>query len=100
MAYNESLAERVPSPLKAVPGVDEIRMFGGLCFTPRGNMCCGVLGTDFIAKFDKEEHETMLRERGARPFDFAKRPMRGIAYVSGDAVKAAAALRKWVERCV
>jgi len=100
MAYDEKLAGRVRAALARRKAVAEIKMFGGLCFTLRGNMCCGVLGADLVAKFDKEEHERMLKEPGVRPFDFAKRPMRGIVYVSAAAVKTPAALKKWVDRCV
>ena len=41
MAYDEKLAERVRAALDAVKGVNEIKMFGGLCFTVGGTWPSG-----------------------------------------------------------
>ncbi len=100
MAYDEKLAARVRKALAGQQGVAEIKMFGGLCFTIFGNMCCGVLNADFIAKIAKDEHVRLVKEPGARPFDFTKRPMNGILYISSKGVGTPAGLKKWIGRCV
>ena len=54
MAYNETLAARVRKVLARHKAVAEIKMFGGLCFTLRGNMCCGVLKDDLVLRVAPE----------------------------------------------
>jgi hypothetical protein len=43
MAYDERLAERIRFFLKRWKGMEEKRMFGGLCFMLNGHMCCGIV---------------------------------------------------------
>ncbi|MDR4470642.1 MAG: TfoX/Sxy family protein [Nitrospira sp.] len=42
MAYDERLAKRIRGYFKRRKGVEEKRMFGGLCFMLNSHMCCGV----------------------------------------------------------
>lgn len=100
MAYDERLAERVRTVLAARDGVDERRMFGGLAFMLRGNMCCGIVGDDLMVRAGPERYEALLAEPHARPMDFTGRPMKGMLYVSSAGVKDDAALASWVERGV
>src|SRR5258706_15151353 len=83
MAYNEKLAERVRQMLvrHRYPAVTEIKMFGGLCWTLRGNMCCGVLKDDLVLRMPEPLYEKALREPHVRPMDFTGRPLRGFVYV-------------------
>lgn len=39
MAYDEGLAKRIRGTLADEAGISEKRMFGGLAFLLRGNMC-------------------------------------------------------------
>jgi len=98
MAYDERLAARVRAALKGQKALAEIKMFGGLCFTLRGNMCCGVLQDDLVLRVDPDDAPRFLREPHARPMDFTGRPMRNFLYVGPKAVATAAGLRKWVGR--
>ncbi|MBX7214052.1 MAG: TfoX/Sxy family protein [Thermoflexales bacterium] len=104
MAYDAKLAERIRATLNAVPdvraGLVEKKMFGGIGYMLRGNMVCGILGDEFIARFAVAEHEAMLKKPGTRPFGPAGRTMRGWAYVHGDAVRSGPALKAWVDRCI
>jgi hypothetical protein len=43
MAYDEKLAERTRKALARRKTLTEKKMFGGIAFILRGNMCCGVL---------------------------------------------------------
>ncbi len=96
MAYDEELAGRVRRLLIEEPGIAERRMFGGLCFTVSGKMCCGVLGRDLVLRVPKERWETALRAAHTRPMDVTGRPMRGFLYVAPGGTRDARALRKWV----
>jgi hypothetical protein len=53
-----------------VRAVTEIRMFGGLRFTVKGNMPVGVTGDDLMARLAPDEGEAALAQPGVRPMDF------------------------------
>ena len=50
MAYDEELAERIRAALADRTDVIERKMFGGLTFMLRGNMCCGVEKTNLMVR--------------------------------------------------
>lgn len=96
MAYDEKLAARVRAALSHEPIVDEIKMFGGICFKVDGYMACGVLDDGFIVKCDPAEYEGLLAKPNTKPFDFTGKPMRGILVVKPAGVRTAATLKSWV----
>ena len=98
MAYDPKLAERVRTELARVKHVAEIKMFGGLCFTVSGNMCCGVRNDDLMIRLDREDVLQALRQPHTRPMDFTGRPLRGFLYVARDGSRTAAGLRRWLRR--
>ena len=97
MAYDEKLEARIRDMLGPRTDLEAKKMFGGLCFLINGNMACGVLNDDLIAKVDPERNDVLLKKPGARPFDFSGRPMKGILYVGPAGVKSAKDLRFWIE---
>jgi TfoX/Sxy family transcriptional regulator of competence genes len=98
VAYDEMLAQRVRDCLADEPGVREIRMFGGLCFTLNGNMCVGVIGEELMIRVGPDAYERSLALPHARPMDFTGQPLRGMVYVAAAGVRQARGLRGWVER--
>ena len=98
MAYDEQLAERVRKLLVAFPEVLERKMFGGLAFLLRGNMCCGVVGGELMVRVGRESYEAALLEPHAREMDFTGRPLRGFIYVASEGLVSEGDLRAWVER--
>jgi TfoX/Sxy family transcriptional regulator of competence genes len=97
LAYDEELAARVRDVLALEPDVSERKMFGGVCFMLRGNMCCGVLKRDLIVKLGPDDNERALAAPHTRPFDFTGRPTKGMVYVAGEGTTDDADLRRWVE---
>lgn len=59
-------------------------------------MCCGVVGQDLMTRVGAEAHERALRKAHVRQMDFTGKPLKGFVYVSGDAVRTAVALRRWI----
>ena len=55
MAYDETLAARIREGLGKRGGMEEKKMFGGLAFLLRGNMCVGVHGNELIVRVDPNE---------------------------------------------
>jgi TfoX/Sxy family transcriptional regulator of competence genes len=96
VAYDEALADRVPSVLGGRSGLAEKRMFGGLAFLVSGNMCCGVHGDELILRLAPEQAEGALREPHVRVFDMTGRPMKGWVLVASKAVETDVALSSWV----
>ncbi len=93
MAFDEKLAERIRRALASQRGLAEKRMFGGLAFMLRGNMCCGVLGDDLVVRVGPIAHEAELKRPHARVMDFTHRPMKGYLYIAPKGVATAASLR-------
>lgn len=97
MAYDEKLADRIRQALGRRAGLTERKMFGGLAFMLRGNMCCGVLGDDLMLRVGPERYDDALARPDARPMDFTGRPMKGMVYVEARAIDTHAKLRRWME---
>ena len=97
MAYDEKLAGRVRKVLAKRKEVKEINMMGGLCFTLRGNMCCGVAGKKLMVRVGKEQYESALQKPHAKPMDLTGRPLRGFVFVMPQGVRTRKALKVWVD---
>lgn len=100
MAFDEALAERVRDVLGPRPELTEKKMFGGLAFLLRGNMCCGVYGDDLIVRVGPDQDADALAQPGARPFDITGRPMSGWILVGPEATASIDALVEWVDRAL
>jgi TfoX/Sxy family transcriptional regulator of competence genes len=98
MAFDETLAARVRRALASQRGVAERRMFGGLCFLIRGNMCCGVVGDRLMVRVGPDAYEEALSRPHASEMDFTGRPLRGMVYVTMEGLRSEAALMGWVRR--
>jgi len=73
MAFDEELAARIRKRLGKRAGLSEKKMFGGLAFLFRGNMCCGVSGQDLIVRLDPAQTEEALGEPHTRVFNLTGR---------------------------
>ena len=98
MPYDEELADRVRRALADVKGVNEIRMFGGLCYTVGGNMAVGVNRQDLLVRLAPDDGDTALAESGVRPMDVGARTSRGFLAVAPTAIATDRALQAWVDR--
>jgi TfoX/Sxy family transcriptional regulator of competence genes len=100
LAYDETLAARVRDVLALEPDVAERKMFGGLAFMLRGNMCCGIIHDDLMVRVGADAHDQAVAEPHVRPMDFTGRPMKGMVYVAPAGTAGDGELRTWVERAV
>ncbi|HKC13845.1 MAG TPA: TfoX/Sxy family protein [Vicinamibacteria bacterium] len=96
MAYDEGLAERIRGILTDRRDVSEKKMFGGIAFMLRGNMCVGIVKDDLMVRVGPEAHEELVQQAHARPMDFAGRPMKGFLYVASTGLDSDADLERWV----
>jgi len=100
MVYSESLAERLRKALAAEPGVEEKRMFGGLCFLVAGHMALGIVGDELMVRVGKEGYAEALAQPHAREMDFTGRPLAGMVYVGVDGIAREHDLARWLDRGV
>ena len=98
MAYDEKLADRIRRALGRRAGLTERKMFGGLAFMLRGNMCCGVVGSELMVRVGPDAHDAALAQPGSRPSDFNGRSVKGMVFVSDRGLGTEPALRLWLER--
>jgi hypothetical protein len=97
MAYSEALAERIRGNTSAHEGVSEIKMFGGLAFMVGGNMFCGIIGDELMARVGSDNFDEALGKPGARIMDFSGRPMKGMLFVGSSGIDSDRDLKAWVD---
>jgi TfoX/Sxy family transcriptional regulator of competence genes len=99
VAYDEKLAYRIRRTLASRKGITEREMFGGIGFLLGGKFVAGVHRNELMVRVPTAEHDTLVKEKGARTFEMTGRPpMKGWMLVDPKAVATALALKKWVER--
>ena len=99
MAYDEQLAERVRGVLASAGMTPtEKKMFGGLSFLIGGNMCCGVLGADLLARVGPDAASGALSEPATRPFDMGRGPSPGWVLISPGGTATDQGLTGWVQQ--
>ena len=100
MAYSESLAERIRVVVKGRRGISEKKMFGGVGFLLKGNMCVGIWKDSLIVRLGEEEGNAALLEEHVRPFDITGKPMKGWAMVEPDGLETDDQLKRWIEKSI
>jgi hypothetical protein len=96
MAFDEGLAARIRDVLRETPGVEEKKMFGGICFTLGGHMMVGVVRDSLMARVGGDAEPKALRRKSARPMDFTGRPMKGYVFVDGPGIAERRDLEAWI----
>jgi hypothetical protein len=90
------LVDRIRTTLAGTPGVAEIRMFGGTCFTLNGNMLVGTMKDGgLLARVGESGETEALARPGAARMNFTGREMKGFVIVTPDVLDEAA-LRQWI----
>ena len=100
MAFDESLAARIRDALERKRGVEEKKMFGGICFLLNGNLLVGVWKDSLIARLGPDGGEAALREPHVRVFDITGKPMKGWVLVSPEGVEEDDQLTEWIQRAI
>ncbi|MBP2676567.1 MAG: methyltransferase [Deltaproteobacteria bacterium] len=100
MAIDEAVAGRIRKALTESPDVVEKRMFGGIAFMVRGNMCCGVIGDRLMLRVGPKGYESALSRPHVSAMDFTGRPMKGMVYVEAAGFASPRDLKTWIERAM
>ena len=96
MPYSQRLAERVRHALAAAD-MTEKKMFGGLGFLTRGNMCVCVWNDLLIARLGIARAEEALTRPHVRAFDVTGRPMKGWVMVEAEGLETDEQLELWLD---
>jgi hypothetical protein len=96
MAFDEDLAARIRERLDRMTGVEERRMFGGLCFLLHGNLLVGVWKDSLIARVGPDRAAEGLLEPHVRPFDVTGRAMKAWVLVGPEGVEVDDHLAAWI----
>lgn len=86
MAYDQGLAQILRDHLVDMPGIEQKKMFGGLCFMLNGNMLCGVHAGGGMFRVGKNNEARALEIKGTAPLSFTKRKMGGMLDASDDLI--------------
>lgn len=96
MEYSEELAERVRSSLAGQPEVTEAPLLGGKSFWVADRLVISINGDDLLIRVAEDDYEVILERPGARPYEFAARPVPCWVIVAGVAITVDDALEEWV----
>ena len=100
MAFDETLADRIRTTLARKKGIEEKKMFGGLCFLLNGHMLVGVWKNSLIARLGPEQGEEALLEQHVKEMDITGKPMKGWVMVEPQGVEDDSQVKGWIQRAV
>ncbi len=100
MAYNGRLAERIRDYLNHRKGLEEKRMFGGLCFMLNGHMCCGIEKDRLMVRVLPDRYDMLLKKPHARKMDFTGKPLKGFLFISEAGYRTPSGLASWLDEAV
>jgi hypothetical protein len=95
MAYSESLDSKIAqlTPRGAV----RKKMFGGTCYTLKGNMVCGVYKDFLILRLGEKQAAEALKQAEVKPLDITGKPMKGWVMIA-ESILTDETLAFWVEK--
>ena len=96
MPYNTRLEEKIDGAVQRWKDVQKKKMFGGVSYLFRGNMCFGIWKDFLIVRMDKGLAEKSLQGKNIKPFDITGKPMAGWVLVEEAGWRSAAGLAKWL----
>lgn len=100
MAYNEELEIRLVQLIKERRDIHRVKMFGGLGFLLRGNMCFGIWKDSLILRIGESKAESALKKTNVVPFDITGRAMKGWVMVLPPAFESKTSLNGWIRKAI
>ena len=96
MAYDMKIEQRIDTLIAPLPNMEKKKMFGGVCYLTRGNMCFGIWQEYLIVRTNPTVAQEQLQHEYVRPFDVTGKPMKGWLMVAAEGWKTDAALNEWL----
>jgi TfoX/Sxy family transcriptional regulator of competence genes len=99
MAYDEEVAQRIRDVFDGRRDIVEKKMFGGIAFMHRSNMCVGITDDALMARVGPDAYADALQRPHAREMDFTGKSMKGFVYVNPEGFSEDGDLREWIALC-
>ena len=100
MAYNEQLEKRLNRLVNKRKDLYAQKMFGGVGFLLRGNMCFGIYKDYLILRLGDEQAQKALMKKYTKPFDITGRVMKGWVMVNFPGLKTENSLKEWTTQAI
>lgn len=100
MAYDEKLLKRLENSAQGKKSIFSMKMFGGVGFLLKGNMCFGVYQNYLILRLGIEESIKALPKKFVKHFDSTGRPMKGWVMVDGKGLRTKKVLNQWIDLAI
>lgn len=97
MVYSVKIEESIDALSGRWKGLEKKKMFGGICYLLKGNMCFGINKDFLIVRLGTDEAASRMKERSVRPFDITGRPMKGWVMVSRGGWQNPEDMKRWLE---
>ena len=96
MAYNISIEKQIDTLIRSWSNIEKKKMFGGVCYLMRGNMCFGIWQEYLIVRTDSATAQTQLQKEHVRQFDVTGKPMKGWLMVASEAWSTDETMNAWL----
>lgn len=96
MPYNKAIEERIDPLIGEWPNIEKKKMFGGICYLTRGNMCFGIWKDCLIVRMEAETAAGKRRLPHVKPCDITGRPMKGWVMVAEEGWRTERELCSWL----
>ncbi|HTP06588.1 MAG TPA: TfoX/Sxy family protein [Nitrospirota bacterium] len=95
--YSTKLEEKIDAAVKRWQNVEKRKMFGGVGYLLKGNMCFGIFKDSLIVRIDKEQGEQRLKDRDVQPLNINGKTMAGWVMVKETEWDRPDSLTKWID---
>jgi len=96
MAYDKSIEQRIDALIEQWPNMEKKKIFGGVCYLTRGNMCFGIWQEYLIVRTDPATAQQQMQKDCVRPFDVTGKPMKGWFMVASEGWPIDSAMNEWL----
>ena len=96
MPAHRVLLDRVEEALAGRRGVEQKKIFAGVCFMVQGKMCITVREDRIMCRIDPAIHDAAVARKGATTVVMKGREYRGYIRVDAEAIEAKRDLGYWV----
>jgi TfoX/Sxy family transcriptional regulator of competence genes len=100
MAYDEKLFKKLEVIAAKRKDIFQMKMFGGVGYLLKGNMCFGVYQNYLILWLGPDQAAKALLKKHTKHFDITGRPMKGWVMVEDKGLKTRQSLNQWVDLAV
>lgn len=100
MAYDLELEQRLDKAIARRKDFHKQKMFGGVGYLLRGNMCFGIWKDGIILRIGEENAAEALKTKHVKVFDITGRVMKGWVMVDAPGIKSDPDLKNWISTAI